>query len=702
MKWFRTIALLVFLVCAAVAVAAAIGAARTPAKAADGECVPSVVGEVDASGLFRHTGTYPPLAVTWRPDGRIRRAVGVFPHPALPMRVILATGEGLLVSDDAGGTWTPLAQARPEQAGIVRHVAFAPDAPDTFYLASDHKGVWATADGGKTFRQAGSRAAGMASEDCVGVYVYPGDRRFHTLLAIHGEAAPGVSVTRDDGRTWRVAGADYLVREVLCGNAGDEELFLAAARKKAPDLFSIYYSISIDDYWMEIVRDVVPTGGALSLLVKPDNWSEEVFRGAHPFYATADSGLYRVTKAGSARVGPASAAFFSSVGVAWGPHADTQIVYAYEPRKLGMVFSTDEMATSSTASAGLFAGAFVREGAHIRASANGAVFYAVVNDALYVGWREAGPLAVRQAAVAPPVFSLESEGFRSVMDGLREELRTLPTARSAAAEAKRLLAKTREAQAFLAGTRVALTAKVTAPAGAVPSVTADLSRVGGSGLTPMYDDGRHGDGGAGDGVYGTTFRLDPRHFKNDTRDWRRRWPGRMGLTVSAALPDGTLAGTVAVLSIFDRLESFSVGQRADRIVVKGEPWTKHYGIGYYATRDISDYYGLSFWIMASGAAEEEVFVQLHDLPPYSPSMTTPPLGLMKEGLVEGGKIAGEWRRVVVPLKRFLKDAPQFQTPRWLNVILSGEGKSPVTYSMEDMRFLLTAEEAKTPKGAKPR
>ena len=690
--------MLVLLVCA---VAAQGARARAPDKAGEGEAAPSPVGEVEPSGLFRHIGKYPPLSVAWRPDARIRRATGVFPHPVLPMRVVLATGDGLLASDDAGGTWTPLAQARPEQVGLVRCVAFAPAAPDMFYLASDSKGVWATTDGGKTFRQVGSKAAGMAADACVGVYVYPGDRRFHTLLAIHGEAAPGVSITRDDGRTWRVAGADYVVREILCGNAGDDELVLVAAKKKAPDVFSIYYCISIDDYWLEIVRDVVPTGGALSLLVKPENWSEEVFRGAHPFYATADAGLYRVSKGSGVRAGPAGVTFFSSIGVTWGPTADTQVVYAYEPRKLGMVVSTDELATTAAASAGLYTGAFVKEGAHIRASANGTVFYAVANDVLYVGWRDAGALAVRQATVTPPVFLLQSEGFRGVMESLREELQRLPTARSAVAEVRRLAPKTKEAEAFLSGTRVALAAKVTAPAGAAPAVTADLSRLGGSGLAPMYDDGQHGDGAAGDGVYGTTFRLDPRHFKSDTRDWRRRWPGRIGLTVTAALADGTLASTVAVLAVFDRLESFTV-QRADQIAVKGEPWKKHYGIGNYQTRDVGDYYGVEFWIKASGPADDEVFVRLNDFMPFSPSTTTPPLGLMKEGLVEGGQITDEWRRVVVPLKRFLKDAPQFQTARWQNVVLSGEGQSPVTYSIEDLRFLLTAEEAKAPKGVRPR
>jgi hypothetical protein len=287
------------------------------------------------------------------------------------------------------------------------------------------------------------------------------------------------------------------------------------------------------------------------------------------------------------------------------------------------------------------------------------------------------------------------------MESLREELQRLPTARSAVAEVRRLAPKTKEAEAFLSGTRVALAAKVTAPAGAAPAVTADLSRLGGSGLAPMYDDGQHGDGAAGDGIYGTLFRLDPRHFKSDTRDWRRRWPGRIGLTVTAALADGTLASTVAVLAVFDRLESFTV-QRADQIAVKGEPWKKHYGIGNYQTRDVGDYYGVEFWIRASGPAGDEVCIRLNDFMPFSPSTTTPPLGLVKEGLVEGGKITDEWRRVVVPLKRLLKDAPQFQTARWQNVVLSGEGRLPVTYSIEDLRFLLTAEEAKTPKGVKPR
>ena len=87
------------------------------------------------------------------------------------------------------------------------------------------------------------------------------------------------------------------------------------------------------------------------------------------------------------------------------------------------------------------------------------------------------------------------------------------------------------------------------------SVTVDLSRVGGSTITPMYDDGLHGDGAANDGVYGAQCLLRPDRMRNFYQDLRRPMPGPMALTITAVSQDGTLSSAVGVLGLLERVET---------------------------------------------------------------------------------------------------------------------------------------------------
>lgn len=681
------------------AVAAARGAlgADAPKPVAVGG---TVVGVLEPPGLFRHTGAYAPLRVTWQRDARVRRVLGVFPHPVLGGRVLLATAAGLVASDDAGATWQPLPAAATDQVGVVRHVAFVPDAPDAFYLASDSRGVFLSEDAGKTVRQVGSKASGMASDATAGVCVYTGDRRLRTVLVIHGEAAPGISWTTDAGRTWRVIHPDCYVRRIIAGTGGGGVLFLVASKTDAPAVQSVYHAVAPEDYWIDVVRDVVPTDAAISVFVRRSDWTHEVFHGAAPYVSTADAGMYRLTAGDGVRIGPADVTAWASVAVAWGPNADVQVLCAYEPTRLGMVVSTDELQTFAPQSAGLFTGPFVREGARLRAAADGKTFYAIANDDLYLGRAQPVAIDVARAAVAPPVLAFEQTAFTEAVRALRDEVRRFPDARQAAQAARRLLARVQAARATSSAIGFQVTARVTAPKDAPPAgVTVDLSRLGASPVTPLFDDGQHGDGAAGDGTYGATFRVDPARLRQFSEEWRRPWPGVIGLSVTAVGADGRLAGAVAPLGVFERLESFAlVSWRDDFQTAAGKPWRKEYGSVYYP-RDVEGFHALSFWIRREGAGGEDVRVQLLDTPPYAPPTTTPPVAVEAEGFVEGGRIAAEFRRVVIPLRRLLKDAPAFRTRLMTTVVLSGEGRAAATYGVKDMWFHLSADDLKPAQGA---
>jgi hypothetical protein len=300
--------------------------------------------------------------------------------------------------------------------------------------------------------------------------------------------------------------------------------------------------------------------------------------------------------------------------------------------------------------------------------------------------------------VAPAIFTFEEEGYRAAMVSLREDLRTFANERFAAHEAKKIVRNARDARAFLSDTEFSLTARVTARDGPPRSVTVDLSRVGGLALAPMFDDGAHQDGAAGDGVYGLQFRLDPRRLKSDTRDCRRPYPGLMGLTVTVVGADGSLAGAVGVLAVYDRPESFTLGGRkTEPIIVTGEPWTRAWTTG--DPRDITGYHAVTFWIKTDLARGEDVTVQLRDSQPFSLPTTTPPLGLLKDGFLDGGAITTQWRLVTIPLARLLKGAPQFEISRLGALVLSGEGKVPGTYWVDEIRFHLSADDLNAYVGA---
>ena len=153
-----------------------------------------------------------------------------------------------------------------------------------------------------------------------------------------------------------------------------------------------------------------------------------------------------------------------------------------------------------------------------------------------------------------------------------------------------------------------------------------------------------------------------------------------------------------MLSLINRVESFDVETRPATIRVEGGPWTHSVGSPYYI-RDISQYQALVLRLRTDLEAGEEVRVQLADLPAFALPVTTPPVPVVGEGFVEGGRIGREWRQVVIPLKRLVQGAPDFRPARWAFVILSGDGRTPGTYEVTGARFLIRAEEAKATKGA---
>jgi hypothetical protein len=647
--------------------------------------------------------------VAWSPEARLRQVAGAFPHPALPERVVAVASAGLFLSLDAGRSWRALPQAASDRVGPIRHVAFDPRGAETFYIASDTQGVWVTRDGGKTFLAIGTKRTGMASDAVVGIYLYPADMRYLTLLAVHGDAAPGISLTEDGGHTWRVVSPDYHAWKLLCTGHGSHRLYMAASKKEAADVQGVWCCVSLGQPWYVVLRDVVPTDAALGVLKGGVYW------------LTSDSGLYQITHSGAdyERAGPEDAPRWASIGVAWGHHADAQILYAYEPTKLGMAVSTDGMKTWSTHRSGLPLSPFVREGAHIRANANGTAFFAVANGLLCTGYRVDGALTVSHVAVEPPALAFAPGAYHEGMWRIRRSLALLPRERYAADGARKLAACARRVENALSHTEATVTARVVARGATPKSVTVDLSRLGGSCRSPLLDDGQHGDGAAGDGVFGARFPIHAKGLERDGYDWRRPWPGRLGLTVTAVAHDGKLTGTVGVLFIHSPPASFPYWSEDSRVSTRdrrgavsftiaedpvspylsAHSWQLTAGPGDWVIpfgdpwhlQNLTGFHAMSFWIKSDGKGDGRIFVQLRDSPTYIYPTTTPRVDFVAERLIDGGAITAEFRRVVIPLSRFLAEAPNFHKHLFCWLVLSGDGPSARSYWIDDIRFFQSRE-----------
>jgi len=651
---------------------------------------------------------YGALGVTWVADRVLAGVRGVFPHPAIPSRVYVVTESGLSVSDDSGRSWRALPTAAADKVGPICDLAFSPSRPDAFYLGTAGRGVWVTEDAGKTFRRIGSRQTGLVSDTVRALRVATGDARFRTLLALHGKDAPGISRSYDAGKTWHVIGGDYHVYDVfgnLRGWGRGSGSIVVASKKTAPDLQSGFFCNMLDDLWSEVVRDIVYADGAQA-------------RDDTIYFATSDRGILRVDEAGGYRVGPRETDRLASVGATWGPREDKEILFAYEPKKLGLILSLDGMKTWAAYSQGLFVGPFVREDSHIRAAANGRMFFAAVNGRLYKGYVTSRGVSVTETAVTPAVFTYERRAFEQAQGRYRAALHGYPKQHSAAQASRELLSIYEEMAGAFNARQFTVTARVLSLQGSPASVTVDLQAVRGPDAMPMYDDGKHDDGQAGDGVFGCTLRVNPASFCGRGR--RGVAAGSHGLAVKAVGSDGTIGGAVAPLWTFDLPESYVlwdngkenplqaeegapevprhpdaeeayVGSCCMKWTTTGEgPWRVAYVAGSREVWNAAGYYALTFRIRSDGEGND-LLVRFRDSPLYEEPSVSEPLAVVKDKLIEGGKIDDEYRRVVIPIERIAKAAGSLSLDRMGAIVFSGDG-DPRTYWVDDVRLVVNQED----------
>ena len=394
MIWPRLMGrILPFLLCAG---AAAPVCAAKP-KIVHDQAAPLEIVDGRGSQLVQHAGRYETPTIEWQLEPRVPAAAAIFADPYVPAHVLVATGSGLVETRDHGQSWQAIAAASTGRIGPISSICFRLDACDRYYVGSKTRGLWQTIDGGKTFKPLASKATGLAADSVLAVYLYPEDKLGRTLLVIHGEDAPGLSRSVNNGKTWQVLYPDYHVLRIVF-HRNSSQVMLVAATREHPEIHNVYYLPSLQEPWQTLIT--TPFARARRAAPAPRRRLSFHFGQGHfqnlprrrrrqerrsferPGVGVARFDLRRRRRDRSVlRLRPQEA----RAGALYGRAVGSDSRGTWQRVGEGQPARPPPRSPYSVQSHGLFTGPLVAEGAHIQANANGTVFYAVANKSLYVG-----------------------------------------------------------------------------------------------------------------------------------------------------------------------------------------------------------------------------------------------------------------------------------------------------------------------------
>ena len=474
----------------------------------------------------------------WTRPRTVRGVRRCFPHPLDPHAAWCATTGGLLATSDGGDNWTPVASAASRAVGEATCLAVSTLDPQVICLGTDARGLFLSSDGGETWKPLGGDAERYASNHIEWVDFCPSDPSRRTLLATHGVAASGMSVSRDLGATWEVLGTDrFLTRFV---KQAETLIAIGSMTVSEGRVWGIHRSGTDGQRWEETVRNIRPAAPATTPLSR---WQF--------FVATLNGTILQSSNDGKSwtRLVRSDGSSWTSLFFTNGATDRARILAAYDPHRQGLCLSRHRFANGlgERQNRGLYIGPYVKSGANCVANANGTVYYVAMNNSLWIGRRVLpthGP-AVVQARCLPCSVRIDNAAMHRARGTMRRHIAAIaangprPGHVRAIATAARTIAGREAAMSFT------VRADVRHPDGprAIRSATVDLSALGGSRATPLHDDGKHNDRKPGDGTYGATARFSPAIFQRPGfRETRL-------LTVKATDKDGSSDSWPALVTI---------------------------------------------------------------------------------------------------------------------------------------------------------
>jgi len=636
-----------------------------------------------SEGLAQGADEPPPL--TWTVNRTLRDVRRVFCHPTDPCVAWLATSEGLLKTVDEGRTFQPIPSASADKVGVVTALVCCPADERRLVLGTQDRGLFVSLDGGQSWQAAGGEGDRPASDHIAYLDFCDSDPSWQTLLVTHGRAAPGLSVSRDFGKTWEVFGTDRYLKSF----AKDGDTIVAAGSMIETDgeVWGVHRSGFDGQRWEECGRDVRPGQAALSL-----------FRPLRFLFSTLDGKVLESNDDGRTwyPVANVESATWTSLVFTHGRTDNAEILVAYDPYRHGVVLSTRRFRPGSWSerNQGLYVAPFVKSGAVCRPNANGTIFYIVMNNCLWVGRRspaKTGPTVV-QARCLPATMWIQDYATRKAQSALHAHIQTVAAGVPGEADVAAIAQAHGEFSKLRGGLAFTVQAKVDHPKGpaALKVVTVDLSLLGQSRSAELFDDGKHGDGKPADGLWARQVPFLPSGFSAlSSGDRRPRLPGKSVVTVTAIDKQGASDNWSAVLAIYQRPQPVSIwpGGRHFRFPgtetegdvsvheARGEgpekgdalcfdasgpgPWRGAWIMG-AAGVNTSGRDALSFYIR--GDVNQELYVHIVDHYVQGENMIDVPHYSQPAPLISGGylkQVTPEYQRVRIPIEKLLPKGTLF-------------------------------------------
>jgi photosystem II stability/assembly factor-like uncharacterized protein len=602
--------------------------ARIPALLLVGGLAAGHAAPAPAAGYVRWTPVSQGLSLG---QGEGIREVSMGGNPAVTYAIVDATG--MYRSKDLGQTWTRLAgQAAPLRSPYA--VAASPADGNVVYAAGQSGGgLWRSTDGGASWKPIGGKASGMASDDVEWITL---SAECPELILVGHQSGDAISVSSDAGKTWRTSPLGAEVQRQVPLVVGREQWLVvsrqAAAMRYTEDGGKTWTAASGNADYFAGPLPVIQTGAYL--FASSHHGTTKSTDGGKTWAYTMERHARVVGTIGSLLV-----------------REDRSEIYGEPARRLAIHVSSDYANSWEDVTGGLcdLVPAALQSNIVIRNSVDPFAHVRMASAWCSAPDQRTAFLGLGKAGLYRATLLQTKRGPQIVNP--KASPSTLAAGDSTA--------------------RVTLSVMASPRTGAMQRVYADLGGLG-RGELELFDDGRHDDGQAGDGLYANSFTLPP-----------ELPPGEKSLGIVAEDQGGRVSSVRLGLKIADPREKIIVwdgdkfahgqgwcGPAGGFSFIKPQSEEAHNGnvalevhcevnggwmgggwnwYGWYppgSGSDIRGFRNLSFWAKAEGDKKRNLNVSLLS----GSDGQTGQVDATEYGLPEGCDLLdGQWHEVVVPL-----------------------------------------------------